>query len=132
MFSSGIGAGWKWELRNSSDNSIVASGQNDTSLSKDYQDVYVYPGNYYLSAVPYTAGGYIKLYGDASDDIITNRYHDARTVLADGGIYCLRDDRHYIYCQPSSLFELRIGNGGLKVTDGEVFKMTDGTNWTPL
>lgn len=132
MFSTGAGAGWKWELRNSSDNSIVASGQNDTSLSKDYQDVYVYPGNYYLSAVPYTAGGYIKLYGDVSDDIIINRYYDARTVLADGGIYCLRDDRHYIYCQPSSLFELRIGNGGLKITDGEVFKMIDGTNWTPL
>ena len=67
-----------------------------------------------------------------SDDKITNKYYDARTVLADGGLYCLRDDRHYIYCQPSSLFELRIGNGGLKVTDGSVFKMTDGTNWTPL
>ena len=132
MFSSGAGAGWKWELRKTSDNSIVASGQNDTSLSKDYQDVYVYPGEYYLLARPYTEGGYIKLYGNFSDDIITNKYYDARTVLADGGLYCLRDDSHYIYCQPSSLFELRIGNGGLKVTDGAVFKMVDGTNWTPL
>ena len=132
MFSSGVGAGWKWELRKTSDNSIIASGENDISLSRDLDEVSVYPGSYYLSALPYTAGGYIKLYGDVSDDIITNRYYDARTVLADGGFYCLRDDRHYIYCQPSSLFELRIGNGGLKVTDGAVFKMTDGTNWTPL
>ena len=68
MISVISGAGWRWELRKTSDNSIVASGQNDTSLSKDYQDVYVYPGEYYLLARPYTEGGYIKLYGNFSDD----------------------------------------------------------------
>ena len=32
MFQVGGGAGWRWELRKTSDNSVVASGQNDTSL----------------------------------------------------------------------------------------------------
>ena len=49
---------------------------------------FVYPGGYFIyGQVPYTAGGYIKLYGKC-DDIIANRYYDARTVLADGGFYC--------------------------------------------
>jgi len=133
MFQVGGGAGWRWELRKTSDNSVVASGQNSSSLSKDSQEAFVYPGGYYLYATPYTAGGYVKLYGENSDDIIASRYYDMRTVLANGGFYCFSDPHHYLYCNPSDVFEVLIGNGGLRVNNSGLFKTTNGgTTWTAL
>ena len=98
---------------------VVGYGFDESSNTKDFQSISLEVGSYYIYATTYNIGGSpsVFLYGAYSDDIITIRFYERKTNIAEGGIYSFLDKTSYLYFKQKERFKVSVG-GIIDVTHG--------------
>lgn len=131
----GSGYGWSWELRKLvptllengtydwsrlEDYDVYGHGEDEESDTKDYQRIELVEGHYYLYATPYNTGGspWIELYGAYTDNSITFKYYEMRTVLAEQGFTSFFSPVSYLHFKQNSNFNVVQGNSYARIQNG--------------